>query len=56
MTEFTIVTPADAGYFALLQALLSSLSLLGNVPFCALRKRCANCPNRTSQRAMIRNL
>jgi hypothetical protein len=27
MTEFTTVTPADAGYFALLQALLSSLSL-----------------------------
>jgi hypothetical protein len=36
MTEFTIVTPADAGYFALLQALLSPLSPFGNVPICVL--------------------
>jgi len=36
MTEFTIVTAADVGYFTLLQGLLSSLSPLGKVPICVL--------------------
>lgn len=35
-TDFTVVTAADAGYFSLLQGLLSSLKPLGTVPICVL--------------------
>jgi hypothetical protein len=35
-TDFTIVTAADAGYFALLEGLLASLTPLGKVPICVL--------------------